>query len=67
MWDSRWLAAVMEIRQWVCQRKIKGKTVRERDCFFLKFGQTKDKRIEKGKAKVNHADRQGVLYEVSNL
>ena len=48
MWDSQWLVAVMEIKPWVCQRKIKGKTVRERerDCFFMKFGQTKDKRIE---------------------
>ena len=51
----------------VRQRKIKGKTKREKVCFFLKFGQTEDKRIEKGKAKVNHADREGVLCEVSNL
>ena len=26
-----WLATVMEIRPWVCQRKIKGKTVKERE------------------------------------
>lgn len=45
----------------VCWRKIKGKTVRERVCFFLKLGPTEDKRIEKGKTKVNHADCQGVL------
>ena len=31
MWDSQWLVAVMEIKPWVCQRKIKGKTVRERE------------------------------------
>ena len=35
--------------------------------FFLKFGPTEDKKMEKGKAKVNHGDRQDVLYEVSNL
>ena len=67
MWDSMASSSDGDSAMGVLEKDQGYDRKRGRVCFFLKFGPTKGKRIENGKAKVNHANHQDVLYKVSNL